>query len=288
MAQLQDTVIDSVQMHRILVLRRTAIALASAAWSPAEDLGSLRQIFERALQSLWMAYQPVFSWKQKRVFSYEALLRTDEPTMAKPCVFLSAAERLNRMTDVGRIVRDRVAADVLNAPAQLVFVNLHSSDLLDEHLYDPGSALSKVADTVVLEVTERTALASVPDIEARAKRLRTMGFRFAIDNFGAGHSDLLMFAVLQPEIVKYDKSLVRGIDSSPTRCKVISAMTFLFAEMKLNVIAEGVETESEREALVGLGVDLMQGHLFARPAPMSDHPAEKRIYDPRRGNEGWS
>ena len=270
MVQLQETVIYSVQMHRISVLRRMAIELASAAWSPAEDSSSLGRLFDRALQSIWMAYQPVFSCKERRIFSYEALLRTDEPTMAAPCVLLSAAERLNRTAEVGRIVRDRVATEVPSAPARFVCVNLHSSDLLDEHLYDPGSALSRVADRVFLEVTERASLASVPEIGACVNRLRALGFRIALDDLGAGYAGLASFATLQPTLVKYDMSMVRGVDSSPTRRKVIAAMTSLFAEMEVKVVAEGVETESERDALVGLGVDLMQGNLFGRPAPIAN------------------
>jgi EAL domain-containing protein (putative c-di-GMP-specific phosphodiesterase class I)/ActR/RegA family two-component response regulator len=270
MVQLQDTVIYSVQMHRISVLRRMAIDLASAAWSPAEDRSSLGELFDCALQSIWMAYQPIFSWKGKRIFAHEALLRTSEPTMATPGVFLSAAERLNRMAELGRMVRDRVAAEVPNSPARFLFVNLHSSDLLDEHLFDPGSALSKVADRVVLEVTERASLASVPEVGARVDRLRKLGFRIALDDMGAGYAGLTSFTTLQPTFVKYDMSLVRGIGSSPTQCKIISAMTSLFAEMGVNVIAEGVETESERDFLLELGVDLMQGYLFGRPAPMCD------------------
>jgi EAL domain-containing protein (putative c-di-GMP-specific phosphodiesterase class I) len=270
MLQLQDTVIHSAQMHRLLVLRRMAIDLARAAWNPAEDCSSLGQLFDCALQSLWMAYQPIFSWKDKRIFGYEALLRTSEPTMADPCVFLSAAERLNRMAELGRIIRDRVAAEVPNSPARFIFVNLHSSDLLDEHLFDPGSALSKVADRVALEVTERASLASVPDVGARVDRLRKLGFRIALDDMGAGYAGLTSFTTLRPTVVKYDMSLVRGIDSSPTQRKIISAMTSLFAEMEVNVIAEGVETESERDVLIELGVDLMQGYLFGRPAPMCD------------------
>jgi EAL domain-containing protein (putative c-di-GMP-specific phosphodiesterase class I) len=96
-----------------------------------------------------------------------------------------------------------------------------------------------------------------------------LGFRIALDDLGAGYAGLASFATLQPTLVKYDMSMVRGVDSSPTRRKVISAMTSLFAEMEVDVVAEGVETESERDTLVGLGVDLMQGHLFGRPAPMS-------------------
>ena len=268
--QLQDTVIDSVRMHRIAILRRMAIDLASAQWSPAEDRSSLGELFDCALQSIWMAYQPIFSCKEKRTFAYEALLRTSEPTMAAPGVFLSAAERLNRMAELGRIVRDRVAAEVPNSPARFIFVNLHSGDLLDEHLFDPGSALSQVADRVVFEVTERASLASVPDVLARVDRLRKLGFRIALDDMGTGYAGLASFTTLRPTVVKYDMSLVRGIESSPTQRKTISTMTSLFAEMEVNVIAEGVETESERDVLIELGVDLMQGHLFGKPAPMCD------------------
>ena len=270
MVQLQDTVIDSVRMHRIAILRRIAIDLASAQWSPAEDRSSLGELFDCALQSIWMAYQPIFSCKERRIFAYEALLRTSEPTMAAPGVFLSAAERLNRMAELGRIVRDRVAAEVPNSPARFIFVNLHSGDLLDEHLFDPGSALSQVADRVVFEVTERASLASVPDVLARVDRLRKLGFRIALDDMGAGYAGLTSFTTLRPTVVKYDMSLVRGIESSPTQRKTISTMTSLFAEMEVNVIAEGVETESERDVLSELGVDLMQGPLFGKPAPMCD------------------
>jgi EAL domain-containing protein (putative c-di-GMP-specific phosphodiesterase class I) len=265
-AQLQEAAIYSAQTHRLSVLRRMAIASAGEAWSPAEDRMGLDQVFERALQSIWMAYQPVVSWKRKQIFAYEALLRNDEPTLSNPCALLSAAERLDRVAEVGRIVRDRIATQVPDAPSRFVFVNLHSHDLLDEHLYNPESPLSKVADRVVLEVTERASLALVSEIEERVDRLRGLGFRIALDDLGAGYSGLSSFTTLQPEVVKYDMSLVRGVDSSPTRRKVISSMTALFAEMEMQVVAEGVETPAERDALIALGVDLLQGYLFAKPA----------------------
>jgi EAL domain-containing protein (putative c-di-GMP-specific phosphodiesterase class I)/ActR/RegA family two-component response regulator len=263
--QLQDTVIYCAQMHRLAVLRRMAISSAGEAWSPAEDRAGLTQIFERALQSVWMAFQPVVSWKRRRILAYEALLRSSEPKLANPCALLFAAERLDRVAEVGRIVRNRVAEDVPSAPSQFVFVNLHSHDMLDDHLYDPESPLSKVAQRVVLEVTERASLASVNDIETRIDKLRHLGFRIALDDLGAGYSGLASFAPLQPEVVKYDMSLVRGVDSSPTRRKVIQAMTALFAEMEMHVVAEGVETIAERDTLIELGVDLLQGYLFAKP-----------------------
>jgi EAL domain-containing protein (putative c-di-GMP-specific phosphodiesterase class I) len=147
-----------------------------------------------------------------------------------------------------------------------VFVNLHSQDLLDDHLYAVESPLSKVADRIVLEVTERASLASVTEIEARIAQLRGLGFRIALDDLGAGYSGLASFATLQPEVVKYDMSLVRGVEASPTRRKVISSMTALFAEMEMKAVAEGVETTAERDTLIEVGVDLFQGYLFGRPA----------------------
>jgi len=262
---LQETVVYCAQMHRLAVLRRMAITTAGEAWSPAEDRAGLSEAFDRALASVWLAYQPVYSWKRQRVFAYEALLRNEEPMLSNPCAVLSAAEKLARVDDIGRIVRDKVALDVPSCPSQFIFVNLHSHDLLDEHLYDEQSPLSKVADRIVLEVTERASLGSVDDTEGRMARLRRLGFRIALDDLGAGYSGLSSFATLQPEVVKYDMSLVRGVEASPTRRKVISSMTALFAEMEMQVVAEGVETEAERETLIELGVDLLQGYLLAKP-----------------------
>jgi EAL domain-containing protein (putative c-di-GMP-specific phosphodiesterase class I)/CheY-like chemotaxis protein len=262
---LQETVIYCAQMHRLAVLRRMAITTAGEAWSPAEDRLGLSEAFDRALASVWLAYQPVYSWKRQRVFAYEALLRNEEQMLSNPCAMLSAAERLDRVDEIGRIVRDKVALDVPSCPSQFIFVNLHSHDLLDEHLYDENSPLSKVADRIVLEVTERASLGSVDDTEGRMARLRRLGFRIALDDLGAGYSGLSSFATLQPEVVKYDMSLVRGVEGSPTRRKVISSMTALFAEMEMQVVAEGVETEAERETLIELGVDLLQGYLLAKP-----------------------
>ena len=265
-ADLQQTVIYCAQMHRLASLRRQAVNTAGQAWSPAEDRASLSEALDRALSSAWLAFQPVLSWKHKRAFAYEALLRNEEELLKNPCTLLSAAERLGRVSEVGRRVRDRVAADVPRCPARFVFVNLHSQDLLDEHLYQNDSPLSRVAERVVLEVTERASLAAIDDTEARMTRLRDLGFRIALDNLGAGYSGLSSFTTLQPEVVKYDMSLVRGVEASLTRRKVISSMTTLFAEMGTEVVAEGVETESERDALVALGVDLLQGYLFAKPS----------------------
>jgi EAL domain-containing protein (putative c-di-GMP-specific phosphodiesterase class I) len=146
-----------------------------------------------------------------------------------------------------------------------MFVNLHTRDLLDESLYAAESPLSRHASRVVLELTERAALEEIPGAADRVARLRAMGFRIAVDDLGAGYAGLTTFAQLEPDVVKFDMSLVRDVDTHATKRKLIRAMSALFGELGMTVIAEGVETAAERDTLVAAGCELFQGYLFARP-----------------------
>jgi EAL domain-containing protein (putative c-di-GMP-specific phosphodiesterase class I) len=153
--------------------------------------------------------------------------------------------------------------DAKEAPT--LFVNLHPEDLLDPHLLDPSSALTGIADRVVLEITERASITVMDAVREQVQRLREVGFRIAIDDLGAGYAGLTSFALLEPEFVKLDMTLVRDIDASPVKQKLVTSMTSLCRQMGMLVVAEGVETSAERDALVDLGCDLLQGYLFARP-----------------------
>ncbi|MHB8417908.1 MAG: EAL domain-containing protein [Myxococcales bacterium] len=259
-----ETVRQAKTLHRVARLRRQAARLVEPDAKQIGDRMALEASFERVLSSLWMAYQPIVSWSGRGLHAFEALLRSGEPALPHPGAILEAAERLGRVHDLGRAVRDRVASLVAGAPAQ-IFVNLHSHDLLDETLYAAASPLSKVASRVVLEITERAALDEVPDARERIGRLRQLGFRVAVDDLGAGYAGLTSFALLEPEVVKFDMALVRGLAGSPKRQKLIGSMAALFGEMGVTVVAEGVETAAERDALVAAGCDLFQGYLFARP-----------------------
>jgi EAL domain-containing protein (putative c-di-GMP-specific phosphodiesterase class I) len=96
-------------------------------------------------------------------------------------------------------------------------------------------------------------------------RLRTLGYRIAIDDLGAGYAGLTSFAQLEPEVVKVDMSLVRGIDGSPMKQKLVRSIISLCTELGIQLVAEGIETPGERDSLISLGGDLCQGYLFARP-----------------------
>jgi EAL domain-containing protein (putative c-di-GMP-specific phosphodiesterase class I) len=195
-------------------------------------------------------------------------MRTKEPSLPHPGAVLDAAEKLDRTSELGRRVRSLSAEAFEKAPhGAVLFVNLHTRDLLDTELYESASPLGRIADRVVLEITERAALDLVKDVVGRTAVLRYQGFRIAIDDLGAGYAGLASFAALEPDIVKLDMSLIRNVHQSPVRQRLIESMTSLCKEMKIQVVAEGVETVEERECVRRAGCDLLQGYLFARPGP---------------------
>ncbi|HEY1585863.1 MAG TPA: EAL domain-containing protein, partial [Polyangia bacterium] len=123
------------------------------------------------------------------------------------------------------------------------------------------------ARRVVLEVTERAGIDAIPELAHRLSRLRGLGYRVAIDDLGEGYAGLTSLARVAPEFVKLDMSLVRGIDASPAQQKIVASTMQLCRALGSEIIAEGVETAAERDALVTIGLDLLQGYLIARPAP---------------------
>jgi EAL domain-containing protein (putative c-di-GMP-specific phosphodiesterase class I) len=264
--QFEQAIEKAVRLHTMARMKREALSLLGSPGAQAGDRAGLEASFERALETLWIAFQPIVSATDGSVFGYEALVRTLEPTLPHPGALLDAAERLERLRELGQIIRDRAALHMSEAPDRgCLFVNLHTRDLLDETLTHPNSPLSRIASRVVLEITERASLDEVKDIRTRVAELRAMGFRIAIDDLGAGYAGLTSFAMLEPEIVKLDMSLVRDVHKNATKQKLIRSMTALCKDMGMMVVGEGVETVEERDALIALGCDLLQGYLFAKP-----------------------
>jgi EAL domain-containing protein (putative c-di-GMP-specific phosphodiesterase class I) len=262
---LHDVVANALRLHKVAKLKRQTLEVLGEGGKQVGDLAGLQASLDHALETLWMAYQPIVSWSGKCIFAFEALLRSEERSLPHPGAVLEAAERLGRLPEVGRAIRDRVATAVESAPSESVFINLHTLDLLDDALYSPSAPLSRLASRVVLEITERTALDEVKDANVRIAALRKLGYRIAVDDLGAGYAGLTAFAQLEPEVVKFDMSLVRDVHANPKKQMLIRAMSALFHEMGLRVIAEGVEISAERETLVEVGCDLLQGYLFAKP-----------------------
>ena len=274
-----DTLLSAVErasrLHRMATMKREALELGGEDHEKgAGDRAGLQARFDRALETMWMAFQPIVDPGRGRLFGYEALMRANEPSLPHPGAILDAAERLERVRELGRHIRSLTAAAFAKAPADAaLFVNLHSRDLLDPGLYEEDAPLRRFADRVVLEITERAALHDVKDINARVSVLRYNGYRIAIDDLGAGYAGLSSFVALEPEIVKLDMSLVRGVHKSPIKWRLMKSMTAVCEEMNIRVVAEGVEVREELECVRECGCHLAQGYLYAKPGPPFPEPA---------------
>ena len=234
---------------------------------PSAGEATLEGRFERALEGMYMAFQPIVSVTERRVLGYEALLRTTEKSLLRPPDLIAAAERLGRLRELSRRARRTVASAIPSAPDDArIFINLHATDLTDDELVSATSALAPYAHRVVLEITERASLDEVDDLSTYVDALRRRGYWLAIDDLGAGYAGLTSVSRLEPEVVKLDISLVRVIDQSRTKRQLVQSMAKVCRELGMTVVTEGVETAAERDALLGLGCDVLQGYLYGRPS----------------------
>ncbi|HEX3765498.1 MAG TPA: EAL domain-containing protein [Kofleriaceae bacterium] len=257
---LAAAVARAARRHGVARMRRRATV------PPEYDADDTALRFEAALAQSWMAFQPIFDITVQRPFAYEALIRTDEASLARPDVLIATAERLGRIHDLGRTVRAAVARAAVNIPEDaLIFVNVHGLELTDEDLFGDSCALATLAPRVILEITERMGLDGIAG-PSRVAMLRQRGYRIAVDDLGAGYAALGALATLEPDVVKLDMSLIRDIDVHATKRRVVGAITTLCRELGSRVIAEGVETPSELAAVREVGIELIQGFLLARPA----------------------
>ncbi|MEM7448793.1 MAG: EAL domain-containing protein [Myxococcota bacterium] len=269
-AQLSRTCAQAVHLYRMAIMKRQALEMLGGGTKQLGDRAGLEVKFESALKKLFMVYQPIVQWSTRSITGYEALVRSAEPTIPHPGALFDAAERLDRLSDLTRGIRRIAPNPYLEEGSEdcgLLFFNLHVRDLNDESLYDTSSPLAQMADRVVLEITERASLNEVRDPHSRVAQLRDMGFKIAVDDLGAGYAGLTSFATLEPDVVKLDMALVRDIHLSPTKQKLVRSMTQLCAEMGMEVVGEGIECPEERDTLVELGCDLLQGYYFSKPAP---------------------
>jgi EAL domain-containing protein (putative c-di-GMP-specific phosphodiesterase class I)/CheY-like chemotaxis protein len=231
------------------------------------DAAALHRILDRQLESIHMAYQPVVSPCEGATRAYEALLRPG-PEIPGASELLGLAERLGRITELEHRIWSLVAACLPQAPPHAdMLVNIHPHSLRDEYLYAEDMPLRAFSKRIVLEITERDSLGDSAPLKRAIARLRDIGYRIAIDDLTAGYAGLTAFALLNPDIVKFEMELIRGIDRSPTQAKLVRSMTALCRELAIQTIAEGVETEGEWNRVLQLQCDLIQGFYYGSPEP---------------------
>ena len=267
--RLDEVVERAANVCRMARVKREYVEEYGSSTFRVGDRAGISAKLERALGSLWVAYQPIVRAKDQEIFAYEALMRSEEPELPNPAAVLKAAERVERLADLGGTMRRLAAHELTRADEAVLFVNLHPEDLCDEALYDPSAPLTRLASRVVLEITERASLEHIRNLRDRVVQLRALGFRIALDDLGAGYAGLTSFTQLEPEFVKLDMELIRGIHQHEMKRKIVRSMVELCHDMGKLIVAEGIETPEECRAIVDLGCDLLQGYFLARPARVS-------------------
>ncbi|MCA9515063.1 MAG: EAL domain-containing protein [Myxococcales bacterium] len=217
-----------------------------------------------------MAFQPIVSLSRDRVVAQEALVRGTDGA--------GAASVLARVDDTNRYHFDQACrvnavkwASDLGVGADC---DLHIN-FMPNAIYRPevcirttlaaARAYDFPRDRLVFEVTEDEPIRDHDHLADIFREYRRLGFKTAIDDFGAGYAGLNLLADFQPDIVKIDMHLIRGVDADKKRRAIVRGIVTVCEELGITVIAEGIETVDELAAVRDLGVDLVQGYLIAKP-----------------------
>lgn len=226
----------------------------------------LARAFERALEPLWIAYQPIIRWPGRSIFGYQALVRSDEPSLALPAALLSAADRLGRSQELSRAVRRSVAKTARGLPSGTrVLVTFALDDLLDPELYSASTPLGAVAGRVTLDLPGSSLPSQIPDLSDRIQQLKALGYRIAVSVRGVSYLDFSRFEALDPEILKIDLAPHDGLNEQATQRIGLEHTADWCRQHGRDLVVEGVERDDERSRIAGLGCELFQDCLFAHP-----------------------
>lgn len=218
-----------------------------------------------------MAFQPIVDVRTGTSFAFEALVRGLDGASASEV--LTAADDQNRYAFDQRCrVRAIELASSLGVHDRGAYVSIN---FMPNAIYKPEVCIRTTFDTarrvgfptqnIIFEFTEDQQIREPERVREILHAYRKMGFKTAIDDFGAGYAGLNLLADFQPDLIKLDMGLIRGIDHDPVRQAIVNGIVVVCDNLGIRVIAEGVETVAEFKALTDLGISLLQGFLFARP-----------------------
>ncbi len=240
--------------------------------------GEMETELRRAIgkNELSVAYQPIVATESGAVRGFEALLRWDHRDRGniRPDLFVPIAERGGLMVSLGNWMLRHVFTECRNWPDCDISVNLSPVQIMAadftatmaEHIAATGIDPRRV----VLEITEGVMLDRSAHVVGVLRTLGQMGFRIALDDFGTGYSSLAYLRSFQFDRIKIDRSFVQHIEGDSDARSILSSIVSLGRNLRMKVVAEGVETEIQRLLVQAAGCDLVQGYLFWKPMPASE------------------
>lgn len=252
--------------HRVLQLQR---ALAHAALNG----------------QLSLHYQPKFDARTQTMAGAEALLRWNHPELGpvSPAEFIPLAERTGAIVELGDWVVEEVCRQIMHwdaagLPAQRIAVNLSPRQFQQPDLVQRLSQIlhryQVAAHRLMFEITETAAMRDAGQSIAAIRQIQSLGFEVAIDDFGTGYSSLSYLQRFRAQQIKIDRAFVAALDDNPHEAAaIIRAICAMAHSLDMTVVAEGVETAAQMQALVNLQCDQVQGYHLARPLPAKDFQA---------------
>jgi EAL domain-containing protein (putative c-di-GMP-specific phosphodiesterase class I) len=255
-------------------VRFFSAAMNSAVLQRLALENALRSALER--RELQVHYQPKVEIATGRIMGAEALVRWRHADLGNvsPAIFIPIAEELGLISAIGDFVletacRQTRAWQSAGLPAIRMAVNLSALQLREERLID---TLTRVladtglpADLLELELTESTLLQDSDATLRKLQQIRKLGVHLAIDDFGTGYSSLAYLKRFPIETLKIDQAFVRNLTSDPDDASITTSIILMGKSLKLQIVAEGVETRSQLSLLSVLECDVAQGYLFGRP-----------------------
>lgn len=218
-------------------------------------------------------FQPIVVLPGKILVGFEALGRGRHPKLPEsPIELFDVAEGIGVVSELSRLFRRKAVEAVRERPdLPLLFLNTHPKELAHAGLIDSLAELRELAPNLklVLEIHE-SGITDPLWVAHLRKELVNLEMRLAFDDFGIGQSRLLELAHVPPHILKFDRSLVSGIDTAPeSRQRMLASLVRAASELMVHTVAEGIETEAQAEVCTRLGFTHAQGHLFGHPVAAS-------------------
>ena len=217
-------------------------------------------------------YQPVVDIVQREVIGFEALTRVGSGRFETIERLFKAAEANDALWALERLCRRKALEGLPGLErGQLLFLNIEPDSVHDPQLTGPPfldalAAVGLAPSQVVLELTEHSAVRDFVAFRRTLDHFRALGFRLAMDDVGSGYAGLQAIAEIAPDYIKADMHLVRGLHVSPIKRELIDTIRRFTDTTGITLVAEGVESNDELEALASVGVRCAQGFLFARPS----------------------
>jgi EAL domain-containing protein (putative c-di-GMP-specific phosphodiesterase class I)/CheY-like chemotaxis protein len=253
-----------------------------------ESRRMLRDEFDRVLadEQISCVYQPIVSLDDYTVLGYELLARGPlQSPLHRPDALFEVARGQGREAELDRLCRLEAARTSATLPTEFLrfintepvslFANTRSGFIVRELV---EATPPELRGQTIVELTENSVIEDFSHMREVVRQLRDQGFRIAIDDAGAGHSGLQTMVELEPDFIKLDISLTRGLETSFVKQKLIATLRDFCREAGVTLIAEGIETRSQLDALIDLGIAYGQGFLFAHPG--SPYPIKVRIPPP--------